>query len=53
VEWPAEREAAPVPPHWQTVRESRAGRVRYGLFRPADAPPGDPGEGAQGATARE
>jgi 16S rRNA (guanine966-N2)-methyltransferase len=34
LEWPADLAAPPLPPHWEPWRESRAGKVGYGLFRP-------------------
>jgi 16S rRNA (guanine966-N2)-methyltransferase len=53
VEWPAERETAPVPAHWETCKASRAGRVRYGLFRPGPATPSPAGGSTAAASGPE
>jgi len=39
VEWPAAFAAPPLPAHWETCRDARAGALRFGLFRPPGPPP--------------
>ncbi|HAZ60049.1 MAG TPA: 16S rRNA (guanine(966)-N(2))-methyltransferase RsmD [Gammaproteobacteria bacterium] len=34
LEWPSALASAPLPAHWQAEKESHAGAVRFGLFRP-------------------